>query len=117
MTHSSQAHPPQGRQVRIRYRGEWIAAQPGQRLLDVLLRHNPDHRHICGGRGFCTSCRVEVLRDPQGLTPPSALERNRLGREAGRLRLACQAVIRGQVEVRVPEIGASRYSPFGEDER
>lgn len=69
-------------------------AETGDRLLDVILANAPHHPHVCGGNGFCTSCRVEV----QGaLSPPSHLERERLGNRCGRLRLACQARVAGDV--------------------
>jgi adenylate cyclase len=80
-------------------------------LLDAILSAGIDHRHICGGRGFCTSCRVEVLGDGRALSPVSDLERERLGKEAGRLRLACQARIRGAASVRPPVPQPSRFSP------
>lgn len=90
-----------------------ITTTPGARLLDAILSSNPDHRHICGGHGFCTTCRVEVL-DGVGLSPVSALERDRLGREAGRLRLACQTRIHGNARVRIPPPRRSLFPPDGD---
>lgn len=100
--------------VEIGYGPDAVSGQAGQRLLDLLLAAEIDHRHICGGRGFCTSCRVEVLSDTDGLSPVTALERERLGNDAGRLRLACQATVRGHVCVRVPLPAPSRFSPDGD---
>lgn len=99
-------------QVTVRYGEESGHAARGTRLLDVLLLLNPDHRHICGGRGFCTSCRVEVLEGSENLSPVSAVERERLGGETGKLRLACQTTVYGPVHVRVPTPRTSRFSPF-----
>lgn len=99
--------------VEITYGGTVVHAVPGARLLDAILSAGIDHRHICGGNGFCTSCRVEVVDGGQGLSPVSHLERDRLGPEAGRLRLACQARVLGPVHVRVPR-PTSRFSPFDE---
>jgi hypothetical protein len=45
------------------------------------------------------------------LSPVSPLERERLGAEAGRLRLACQARLLGPVKVRAPRYGPPRFSP------
>jgi adenylate cyclase len=104
-----------GRDVQIRYGDRQISGVRGQRLLDAILGAGIEHRHICGGRGFCTSCRVEVVRDEGGLTPVSHLERERLGREAGRLRLACQARILGSVSVRPPVLQAGRFSPYADE--
>jgi ferredoxin, 2Fe-2S len=101
--------------VTLEYEGRPIDASSGERLLDVILGTGIDHRHICGGRGFCTSCRVEVLSGSENLSPVSALERERLGSRAGELRLACQARIHGYVGVRVPPPAPSRFSPFDEE--
>src|SRR5919206_4815197 len=74
--------------VRLRYDDREIPGRSGERLLDVILDAGIEHRHICGGRGFCTSCRVEVVAGSENLSPVSALERERLGPQAGKLRLA-----------------------------
>src|SRR5689334_4134661 len=100
------------KRVTVNYCGRPIAGNVGCRLLDVLLDSGVDHRHICGGRGFCTSCRIEVLSGATHLSGVSAVERQRLGREAGRLRLACQTIVLGDASVRVPRAQSSLYSPF-----
>jgi ferredoxin len=104
---------PEERDCTVEYEGLTIPARHGERLLDALLRAGIDHRHICGGHGFCTSCRVETL-DLGGLTPVSALERERLGRDAGRLRLACQSFVRGDLRLKLPRPTSSRFSPYGD---
>lgn len=100
--------------IRLGYGDIEIEAGRGQRLLDAILAAGIDHRHICGGRGFCTSCRVEVLTGEEALSPVSGLERERLGRDAGRLRLACQTTIHGDARVSVPPPISSRFSPDGD---
>jgi ferredoxin len=104
---------PEESDCTVEYEGLTIPARRGERLLDSLLRAGVDHRHICGGHGFCTSCRVEPL-DLGSLTPVSALERERLGRDAGRLRLACQSFVRGDVRLKVPRSTSNRFSPYGD---
>lgn len=99
--------------ISVRYGDRDLNVPPG-RLLDALLAAGADHRHICGGHGFCTSCRVEVLAGEENLSPVSPRERERLGRDAGRLRLACQTRIHGPVRIRVP-VPQRRFSPFDED--
>jgi adenylate cyclase len=94
--------------------GRAIQASRGDRLLDVILSEVEEHRHVCGGRGFCTTCRVEVIGSPDGLSPVSRLERDRLGRDAGRLRLACQTRVYGNAEVRVPPPRRSLFPPDGD---
>jgi len=102
------------RSVVLRYGERTLETRSGRRLLDVLLENHVDHRHVCGGNGFCTSCRVEVLQGKEHLSPVSALERERLGREAGRLRLACQTHVHGPVHVRAPRATFGRFSPDGD---
>lgn len=96
--------------VLIEYCGHEISAKCGQTLLSAIVDAGEDHRHICGGHGFCTSCRVEVLWGSDGLSPVAPVERERLGRDAGRLRLACQTTIVGPTGVRVPRPQSNRFS-------
>lgn len=98
--------------ILLQYGDRAVAALRGQRLLDAILQAGIDHRHICGGHGFCTSCRVEILEGD--VSPVSRLERERLGREAGRLRLACQMTVHGDVSIRVPAPLSNRFSPYDE---
>jgi adenylate cyclase len=75
-----------------------IETVTGTRLLDAILSVQPEHYHICGGRGFCTSCRVRVLSG-EGLSAPNQYEYERLGERCGELRLACQCYITGDAIV------------------
>jgi ferredoxin len=103
---------PESQELLLRYGDNVIPARRGTRLLDLILEAGIDHRHICGGRGFCTSCRVEVVEGASSLSPVSGLERERLGSEAGTLRLACQTYVYCHAAVRVPKPKSSRFSPF-----
>lgn len=111
-THASSRRTPGS--ITLQCGDEIVKASRQQRLLDALLEAGLNHRHICGGRGFCTSCRVEVVSGGEHLSPVSALERQRLGRDAGRLRLACQSYVFGPARLRVPAPISSRFSPDGE---
>jgi adenylate cyclase len=97
--------------VTVQYGDSEIVTRAGTRLLDAILTAGFEHRHICGGRGFCTSCRVEVVGGAEHLSPVSATERERLGRDAGRLRQACQTYVSGPAAVRVPNPAPSRFGP------
>src|SRR5689334_20203455 len=114
MSSKGPAEPGQQQRARLVYCDSTVETSTGRRLLDIILESYPEHRHICGGHGFCTSCRIEVVAGPENLSPVSALERQRLGREAGRLRLACQTRLLGDAAVRVPLPTSSRFSPFDE---
>lgn len=97
----------------LEYDGRALSARRGDTVLATVLANGEEHRHICGGRGFCTSCRIEVV-EGTGLSAVSALERERLGAEAGKLRLACQTRILGDASVRVARFASSRFSPGGD---
>ena len=75
-------------------------------LLAALHAAGFDWMHACGGRGRCTTCRVQVRAGGECLGPLTAAETRY--RNAGRLRpderLACQAQLpAGAVRGRVPE--------------
>lgn len=55
----------------------------------------------CGGCGQCITCFVEVVaeRVPRSLTPPTAVEQQKLRRRPDGWRLACQAVVLDSVAV------------------
>lgn len=52
----------------------------------------------CRGLGLCTTCRVEVS-PPEGVTPPTAMEKVHLIRYNPKYRLSCQSEIAGPVKV------------------
>ena len=101
---------PESQRIEFRYGDRSVSASSGVRLLDAILDAGIDHRHICGGFGFCTSCRVEVISGEEHLSPVSALERERLGKDAGRIRQACQTYVYGPAALAVPR-PISRFSP------
>ena len=94
----------------IVYCGQSAPAELHQTLLVNLIRAGFDHQYLCGGRGFCTSCRVQVLSGAGSLSAATQAERERLGSDCGRLRLACQAVVLGPVEVDVAAPRPARFS-------
>lgn len=76
---------------------------------DVALRHfhaaAVDWMHACGAKGRCTTCRMIVLRGAEKLGPMTAAEEKyrRAGLLQNNERLACQAVVSGDLVVRVPD--------------
>ena len=78
--------------------------QPGS-LLDIALNFAIPLEHVCGGNAACTTCHVLVR---QGMSNLSGIE----DEEANRLdtawdltpdsRLACQAVVKGDIVCEVP---------------
>ncbi len=63
-------------------------------------------RHVCGGNGQCTTCRVQVREGKQHLSPLNEKESKRLPDERLQAdwRLACQARVHGPVTVRIPTL-------------
>ena len=62
--------------------------------------------HVCGGNCACTTCHV-IVREGEGhLSPVEEEEADRLEMAAGltlHSRLGCQAVVKGDVVVEMPQ--------------
>ena len=87
--------------------GELPFYEEGRResLLDVALHADVDLRHLCGGICACITCHVIVERGDENLSPMEKDEEDRLYRLPNlsvHSRLACRAVVRGDVVARVP---------------
>jgi len=75
-------------------------------LLDVALNFGVDLEHACGGNCACTTCHVIVKEGEANLSPMEDDEADRLELAASltlHSRLACQAVVRGDVVVEIPD--------------
>jgi uncharacterized 2Fe-2S/4Fe-4S cluster protein (DUF4445 family) len=81
-----------------------VDVPPGERLLVAAWKTGVGIKSVCGGRGKCGSCLVEVESgQAAALTEITAEERALLPPEAGgRYRLACMTHVRGDVRVSVP---------------
>ena len=96
---------PQGRTVefergRLPYREH---GRPGS-LLDVALNFGVALEHNCGGNCACTTCHVIVREGDGNLSSMDEMEADRLDFATGltlRSRLACQAVVTGDVVVEI----------------
>ena len=80
-----------------------IAAQRGRKLLGVLHGAGVHIPAACGGSGTCGLCRVTVTGEGAG--KPQATERGVLSAKEMRnhVRLACQATLRGDCTVTIPD--------------
>lgn len=81
--------------------GRKAAAKADETLLDVARRVGAPLGNSCGGVGVCARCRVTVLAGSENLSPPTSME-IRFGSArgfAGDERMACQAVVLGDVEI------------------
>lgn len=88
--------------VRFEPFGVTTQAEAGATLLQAAQAAGVEIESVCGGRGTCGKCRVIAT---SGLAPLTDLERHSLSENevAAGYRLACQAVVTGDVAVVVPE--------------
>jgi ferredoxin len=81
--------------------GLHAAARCDETVLDVARRAGAPLGNSCGGTGVCARCLVSVVDGAERLSPPTAIEL-RVGAQrsfAAAERLACQAVVLGDVTV------------------
>lgn len=79
--------------------------KPGS-LLDIALAAGIELEHNCGGSCACTTCHVIVREGAENLSEMAEDEEDRLDMAEGltiHSRLGCQAVVRGDVVVEIPE--------------
>jgi 2Fe-2S ferredoxin len=79
--------------------------KPGS-LLDVALNFGVDLEHACGGNCACTTCHVIVKQGGANLSPMEEREADMLDIAASltlHSRLACQAIVTGDVTVEIPD--------------
>jgi 2Fe-2S ferredoxin len=77
---------------------------PGS-LLDIALNVGIPLDHVCGGNCACTTCHVIVRSGLEHLSDMEDEELDRLDTAwdvTPRSRLACQAVVKGDVECEIP---------------
>lgn len=80
-------------QIAIRYPGgETIEVPRGFTVLEASRLGSIPHYSVCGGKGQCSTCRVQVVDGAASLPPPDAIEQKTLTRigAAPDVRLACQ---------------------------
>ena len=75
-------------------------------VLDVALHFDVNLEHTCGGNCACTTCHVIVREGEGNLSAMDDSEADRLEMAAAltlHSRLACQAVVNGDVVVEIPD--------------
>lgn len=88
--------------VPIEIDGRKIDVRFGGTILGAALKNDIRLMHVCGARTLCATCRVTVQSGADNLTPMRPTERFSLRWHLSispRTRLACQARVRGPVEV------------------
>lgn len=102
-----------GNKIVLNYRGRGPVRVPiGTTVLEASRIHEIPHPSVCRGRGRCSTCRVQILSDPDKLPPPSDLEQAVLDRVGAlkNVRLACQLRPENDVSLRIllPVLGKSQ---------
>lgn len=85
-------------------------------LLDVALNFGVHIEHACGGSCACTTCHVIVKSGDGNLDEATDDELDRLDQAPGltlHSRLACQAVVKGDVTVEIPAWNRNYVSEGG----
>ncbi|MDK4740137.1 adenylate/guanylate cyclase domain-containing protein [Rhizobium sp. CNPSo 3464] len=89
-------------QFAVRYAGgEVVYAPRGFTVLEASRLGGIPHYSVCGGKGQCSTCRVQIIEGADNLPPPEALEQKTLNRIGATpdVRLACQLRPTGNVSV------------------
>jgi 2Fe-2S ferredoxin len=92
--------------------------EPGS-LLDVALNFDIPLEHVCGGNCACTTCHVIVREGMSNLSDMEDEEADRLDTAwdlTPASRLACQAVVKGDVVCEVPAYRRNYVTEAGEIE-
>ena len=85
-------------------------------ILDVAMHFKIPVEHACGGKCACTTCHVIVVKGEENLTEANDEEMDRLDTAADltiHSRLACQAVVKGDVTVKLPAWNRNYVSEGG----
>jgi 2Fe-2S ferredoxin len=85
-------------------------------ILDVAIHFGIVLDHACGGVCACTTCHVVVKTGDDNLSPKDEDEEDRLDFAPGltpHSRLACQAVVKGDVVVEIPSWNRNYVSEGG----
>ena len=85
-------------------------------ILDVAINFGITLEHACGGKCACTTCHVIVEAGDGNLSEAEEDELDRLDMAPGltlHSRLGCQAVVTGDVKVRIPSWNRNYVSEGG----
>lgn len=85
-------------------------------LLDIALNNDLHLEHACGGSCACTTCHVIVKSGDANLTEIEDDEADRVETAPGltlHSRLGCQAVVKGDVVVEIPNWNRNYVSEGG----
>ena len=79
--------------------GEIARSDPEQSILELCESAGIEIEAACGGFACCNTCRVQVLKGPENLSP--LLDEEQPFLDAPDQRLGCQALVLGPVSIRL----------------
>ncbi len=80
--------------------GKTIEVEAGKRLVLAIEEAGVGIGHRCGGNARCTTCRVEFESGEPTKMTRAEYEKLKSGDQLGKVRLACQIVVDGDMAVR-----------------
>lgn len=86
--------------VTIQPEGKRVLVPHGKSVIDILAEEGVNIENVCGGRGVCKKCIIEVVEGK--LSEPTTRE-GELIRVSRRLRLACQSKVVEDVVIKIPD--------------
>lgn len=115
LDHQRPHETPSTHRVTLQPDSRSVEVRHGERLLGAAWKSGVGIKSVCGGRGKCGSCVVQIdAADAAALSPPSDPECDLLPPhpDGGSYRLACMCEVRGDVTISVPpESQAVRSAP------
>ena len=100
-------HPPKNVHIIFHQKDKSVEIKTlsGTSILSIANKHDLDIPHYCGGCCRCGTCSVEIIHGESYISPIGGNESMVLGLEKSQKghRLACQAIIHGDIEVRIPD--------------
>jgi len=97
----AQKSPRSGHLVTFEPGGQHIWSLPGETLLDSARRAGVRIASVCGGRGLCKSCVVQIMEGPVEPASPQDVEFFSPEEIANNWRRACQALASGDCRVEI----------------
>lgn len=81
-----------------------VTIREGKTILQAAKQGNVALRHKCGGNASCGTCKVYIANQGS-ISSPQPIESRRLGDEdlEKNMRLSCQTIVYGTIEVDIPE--------------
>jgi uncharacterized 2Fe-2S/4Fe-4S cluster protein (DUF4445 family) len=87
--------------IRIEDSDKSIQAVEGENLLDILRHELVDIPAICGGRGTCGKCKVQVLSGEVTTITSEEKKRLTLAEVESGVRFACRLTVLGDIRIRL----------------